>query len=193
MTIRSDAEPKPARSVPGQPDMWFFVLFEALVFTSYFAVYLFNRAENPALFLQSQARLNLGIGILNTLTMLVSSWSMARCVQAARAGQFRSALGNTLLTGAFGAVFLAVKVVEWATLIHRGYGFSTNDFFSYYFFLTAIHALHLLIGFVVLGVAVYQLRSPARRSQKAVETCATYWHTVDLLWVLIFSLLYVVR
>ncbi|CNN14912.1 cytochrome C oxidase%2C subunit III [Mycobacterium tuberculosis] len=53
--------------------------------------------------------------------------------------------------------------------------------------------MHLLIGFVVLGVAVYQLRSPARRSQHLVETCATYWHTVDFLWVLIFALLYVVR
>jgi nitric oxide reductase NorE protein len=53
--------------------------------------------------------------------------------------------------------------------------------------------VHLLIGFVVLGVVVYQLRSPARRSQELVETCATYWHTVDFLWVLIFALLYVVR
>ena len=59
--------------------------------------------------------------------------------------------------------------------------------------LTAIHFLHLLIGFVVLGVAVHQIRSPARRSQELVETCATYWHTVDLLWVLIFALLYVMR
>ena len=62
-----------------------------------------------------------------------------------------------------------------------------------YFFLTGIHFVHLLIGFVVLGVIVYQLRSPARRSQELVETCATYWHTVDFLWVLIFALLYVVR
>ena len=51
----------------------------------------------------------------------------------------------------------------------------------------------MLIGFIVLGVVVYQLRSPARRSQQLVETCATYWHTVDFLWVLIFALLYVVR
>ncbi len=74
-----------------------------------------------------------------------------------------------------------------------GNGFDTSDFFTYYFFLTGIHFVHLLIGFVVLGVAIYQLRSPARRSQQLVETCATYWHTVDFLWVLIFALLYVVR
>ncbi|MGN6335274.1 cytochrome c oxidase subunit 3, partial [Mycobacterium sp.] len=69
----------------------------------------------------------------------------------------------------------------------------SNDFFMYYFFLTGIHFVHLLIGFVVLGIIVYQLWSPARRSQELVETCATYWHTVDFLWVLIFALLYVVR
>ena len=64
---------------------------------------------------------------------------------------------------------------------------------SHYFFLTSIHCIHVLIGFVVLGVVVYQLWSPVRRSQQLVETCATYWHTVDFLWVLIFALLYVVR
>jgi nitric oxide reductase NorE protein len=62
-----------------------------------------------------------------------------------------------------------------------------------YFFLTGINLLHLLIGFITLGVITYQLRSPRRRSQEIVEICATYWHTVDLLWILIFSLLYVVR
>ena len=77
--------------------------------------------------------------------------------------------------------------------IEQGFSFTTDEFFSFYYFLTAIHFLHLLIGFVVLGVVVYQLRSPARRSQELVETCATYWHTIDFLWVLIFALLYVMR
>jgi nitric oxide reductase NorE protein len=90
-------------------------------------------------------------------------------------------------------VFLCVKVSEWVRLSSEGNGFDSNDFFTYYYFLTGIHFVHLLIGFVVLGVVVYQLRSPARRDQQLVETCATYWHTVDFLWVLIFALLYVVR
>ena len=74
-----------------------------------------------------------------------------------------------------------------------GNTFTSNEFFQHFFFLTSIHLLHLLIGFVVMGVAVYQLWSPARRSQQLIETCATYWHTVDFLWVLIFALIYVVR
>ena len=94
---------------------------------------------------------------------------------------------------AFAAVFLFSKVFEWARLVRVGDGPDSSDFFTYYFFLTGIHFVHLLIGFAVLGVVVYQLRSPKRRSQELVETCATYWHTVDFLWVLIFALLYVVR
>ncbi|MCV7441045.1 cytochrome c oxidase subunit 3 family protein [Mycobacterium paraense] len=182
-----------ARFVPGQPDMWAFVLFETLVFTGYFGFYLFYRSRSPGLFLHSQAQLDLRIGVVNTLVLLLSSWSVARCVQSARAGAYRAALRDVILTAAFAAVFLCVKVFEWARLVRAGNGFDSNDFFTYYFFLTGIHFVHLLIGFVVLGVVVYQLRGPARRSQEIIETCATYWHTVDFLWVLIFALLYVVR
>jgi nitric oxide reductase NorE protein len=182
-----------ARLVPGQPDMWAFVLFETLVFTAYFGFYLFFRARSPELFLHAQAQLDLRIGVFNTLVLLLSSWAVARCVQSARAGAYRAALRDVVVTAAFAAVFLFLKVFEWARLVHAGNSLDSNDFFTYYFFLTGIHFVHLLIGFVVLGVIVYQLRSPARRSQQIVETCATYWHTVDFLWVLIFALLYVVR
>ncbi len=182
-----------AKFVPGQPDMWAFVLFEALVFTSYFVVYMIFRTQSPELYLRSQAQLDLRIGVFETLVLLISSWSMARCVQASRARVFRSALINALATMVFGLVFLVSKLSEWAKYIHRGFGFSTNEFFQHYFFLTGIHFLHLLIGFVAVGVVVYQLRSPARRSQELVETGATYWHTVDFLWIVIFALLYVVR
>ncbi|MBV9090913.1 MAG: cytochrome c oxidase subunit 3 family protein [Mycobacteriaceae bacterium] len=184
---------KSAEFVPGQPDMWAFVMFEALVFASYFVVYMIFRTRSPELYLQSQARLDLRIGVVETLVLLMSSWSMARCVKASRAGAFRSALTNALFTVLFGVVFLVAKVFEWARVIRMGFGLSTNEFFSHYFFLTGIHFLHLLIGFIVLGVVVYQLWSPGRRSQELIETGATYWHTVDFLWVLIFALLYVVR
>jgi len=185
-----------ARSVPGQPDMWAFVLFETLVFTAYFGFYLFYRARSPDLFLHAQAQLDLGVGVFNTLVLLLSSWSMARCVQSARAGGYGPALRDVLLTGLCAVLFAFVKVSEWVRLTGAGNSMETNDFFTYYYLLTGIHFVHLLIGFVVLGVVVHQLRSPTRRApkiQENVETCATYWHTVDFLWVLIFALLYVVR
>jgi nitric oxide reductase NorE protein len=192
MTNAANAQPR-SRFVPGQPDMWAFVLFEALVFTAYFIVYIVHRTQTPDLFLQSQAHLDLRVGVFNTLVLLASSWSVARCVQAARERSYRAASANAFLTMLFGFVFLVSKVLEWATEVAAGFGVTTNEFFSFYYFLTAIHFLHLLIGFVVLAIAVYQIRSPARRSQEIIETCATYWHTVDLLWVLIFALLYVMR
>jgi nitric oxide reductase NorE protein len=191
------AEPRlektPTRFVPGQPDMWLFVLFEALLFTGYFSVYLVSRTQNQDLYLQSQADLDLRIGIVNTIVLLSSSWAIARCVRAAREGVYPAALRYAYLTVGFGAVFVISKVLEWIHEIGMGNTFTSDEFFAHYFFLTSLHCIHVLIGFIVLAVVVYQLRSPQRRVQQLVETGATYWHTVDFLWVLIFAMLYVVR
>ena len=181
-----------SKHVPGGRDIWVFVLFESLVFTSYFCVYLFNRTQHERAFLLGQSHLLLWLGVLETIVLLSSSWSMALCVQHAREGCFELATREAFLTAGLGFAFLVLKITEWARLIHMGHTFTSSQFFQYYFFLTAIHCVHLLIGFVVLGVLVYQLSSE-RRSQITVETCATYWHSVDFYWVLIFALLYVVR
>jgi len=181
------------RHIPGQPDMWFFVLFESLVFTSYFCVYLFVRTQHEKAFLQSQSHLLPGFGALETIVLLTSSWAVARSVQHARAARYAESQRDALLTAGCGLVFLALKIVEWIRLIHAGHTFTSSEFFQYYFFLTGMHLLHLLIGFIVLGVLVNQLSTANKRSQETVETCATYWHTVDFLWVLIFALMYVVR
>lgn len=179
--------------VPGQPDMWALVLFEAMLFTLYFTVYMVCRGLNTELFLQSQSLLDPRWGVLNTLVMLTSSWTIARCVQAAREGQYTAAMRHVIVTVIFGLLFVGLKVGEWSSEIQRGLTFTSNEFFSFYYFLTAIHFIHLLVGFGVLGIVIYQLRSPARRSQEVVETGATYWHLVDFLWVVIFALLYLIR
>jgi nitric oxide reductase NorE protein len=181
------------RRVPGQPDMWFFVLFESLIFTSYFCAYLYYRARHETAFLQSQSHLHLWLGVIQTIALLTSSWSVARCVETARADDYLAAQRNAVLTATFGVIFLGFKVAEWVLQIHSGNTFTSSDFFQYFYFLTVIHVVHLLIGFVSLGVLLYQLSSPKRRSQELIETCATYWHTVDFFWVLIFALLYVAR
>ena len=197
MTATDNAIPAPpsknARRVPGEPDMWFFVFFESLIFASYFCVYLFFRAQDERAFLQAQSHLSLVLGVLATIILLTSSLVMALCVQQARAGRHRVATRLVYVTAGLGLAFFALKTAEWVRLIHDGQTFTKNDFTQYYFFLTGMHALHLLIGFVVLGILVHQLSDPQRRSQEAVETCATYWHTVDLYWVMIFAMLYIVR
>jgi nitric oxide reductase NorE protein len=189
----TDVEDAPKDHIPGQPDMWLFVLFESMVFTAYFAVYLYYRAQHEQVFLQGQSHLNLPLGVADTIVLLTSSWSIARCVQNARAGHYRLAQRDAIITASFGVVFLALKVVEWVRQVRMHNTISSSDFFQHYYFLTGIHAIHLLIGFVVIGVLLYQLASPKRRSQELIETCATYWHTVDFLWVVIFAMLYVVR
>jgi nitric oxide reductase NorE protein len=179
--------------VLGQPDIWALVLFECLVFASYFIIYMLYRMHSPELFLRSQKHLNLNLGVANTLILLTSSWLIARCVQSAREKKFEVALRQVGLTLLLGALFVASKMIEWSTKVREGFEFTTNEFFWFYYFLTGIHVLHVLLGFAFLGVVVYQLWSPERRCQETVETGATYWHMVDFLWVIIFALLYVMR
>ncbi len=191
--ISAISEESPSGHIPGGRDIWVFVLFESAVFTSYFCVYLFNRTQHEQVFLVGQSHLLLWLGVLETIVLLTSSWAMARSVQHAWAGRYDASKRDALLTAGFGVLFLILKVVEWVRLIHAGHTFTSSEFFQYFFFLTAIHCIHLLIGFVVLGVLWYQLSDQKRRSQQTIETCATYWHSVDFFWVMIFALLYVVR
>jgi nitric oxide reductase NorE protein len=178
---------------PGDPDLWLFVVVESLVFTSYFCIYLYARTQSEQAFLEAQSALTMSLGVLDTIVLLTSSWAIARCVQHTRAARFEAAQRFALGTFGLGAVFFALKIAEWVHLIHDGHTFASSDFMQHYFFLTSIHAIHLVIGFVVLGFLVHQLADSRRRSVTTIETCATYWHTVDLFWVVIFALLYIVR
>jgi nitric oxide reductase NorE protein len=198
MTITEDTAPRdgPADELertPGEPDMWFFVLFESVVFTSYFCVYLYLRTQNEAAFLDAQSALHLPLGIVDTILLLTSSWTMARCALHARSANHSAAQHYAYLTAGLGAAFLAIKVIEWVSLIDEGHTFASSEFMTHFFFLTGMHAIHLLIGFVVLGVLIRQLANQRRRSLTTIETCTTYWHSVDLYWVIIFALLYVAR
>ena len=178
---------------PGDPDMWLFVMVESLVFTSYFCVYLYARTQDHHAFLEAQSALTIPLGILDTIVLLTSSWAIARCVQHTRAARYDAARRSALTTIGLGAVFFALKIVEWVHLIGDGHTFTSSEFMQHFFFLTSIHAVHLIIGFVVLGVLVRQLSDAHRRSTQTIETCSTYWHTVDLFWVVIFALLYIMR
>ncbi|MDR2857640.1 MAG: cytochrome c oxidase subunit 3 [Novosphingobium sp.] len=182
-----------APAYPGQPDMWVLVMIEGLTFAAYFVVYTYFYRQSPDLFLASQAHLDLTLGVVNTIILLTSSWSIARCVERSRAGDYKAALRNVLLTMAGGFLFAGIKLYEWSVEIGRGFTFTTNTFFSFYYFLTGIHLLHIIVGSIALFVVIHQLSSPARRAQEIIETGATYWHMVDFLWVIIFALLYVMR
>jgi nitric oxide reductase NorE protein len=178
---------------PGDRDLWLFVVIESLVFTSYFCVYVYARTQHQHAFLEEQSSLTVSLGIIDTIVLLTSSWTIARCVQQTRAAQYDNARRSALATFGLGAAFFALKIAEWVHLIGKGHTFTSSDFMQHFFFLTSLHAIHLIIGFVVLGVLIRELADPRRRSTLTIETCSTYWHTVDLFWVVIFALLYIVR
>jgi hypothetical protein len=90
-------------------------------------------------------------------------------------------------------VFIVFKAYEWSTEVGQGHTISSNNFFMFYYMLTGAHLLHVLLGLLILGVVARELRNPRRRRMFMVESGATYGHMVDLLWIVIFALLYVVR
>jgi nitric oxide reductase NorE protein len=189
---RVDGGGHPVHAI-GQGAMWIYIVGDLFIFGGWFVFYLVYRANDQVLFLESQAQLHQTLGMVNTLILLVSSWWVASCVNATRGGRYDEALRYAWLTKLAGALFVASKLYEWNTGIGAGHTFTSNYFFMFYYFLTAVHLFHVLTGFVVLGVLVRHLRSPALRSQVVIENCAAYWHMVDMLWVMIFALLYLLR
>jgi nitric oxide reductase NorE protein len=179
--------------LPGDVHMWVMVLGDLIIFGAYFIIFMIFRAMKPQEFLTSQEHLNINIGVLNTLVLLASSWFIARSVQAARAGDHAQALRLTDFGGLCGVAFIAIKAYEWSTKILQGYTISSNDFFMFYYMLTGVHLFHVSLGLLILGITVRELRNPRRQRIFMVESGATYWHMVDLLWIVIFALLYVMR
>jgi nitric oxide reductase NorE protein len=179
--------------LPGDMSMWVFVLGDMVIFGVYFIIFMVERTRQRSVFLASQQHLNQNIGLINTLVMVASSWFVARAVLAARSGDHRRA--SKLITGGglCGVVFILMKIVEWSLEISHGFTLPKNDFFTFYFMLTGVHLLHVVIGLIILGIVLRELRSPTLRRVSMVEAGATFWHMVDLLWIVLFALVYVMR
>ncbi|OBF12074.1 cytochrome C oxidase subunit III [Mycobacterium sp. ACS4331] len=188
-----ETDPAPARAhLPGDGDMWVMVLGDLIIFAGYFVVFMIYRAMNPDEFLQAQQHLAINLGVLNTVILLTSSWFVARAVLATRGGQYAHAVRLIYAGGFLGLLFMIVKGYEWYAKISAGHT-NAETFYSFYYVITGVHLVHVLIGLIVMGVLVRELRNPSRRRASMVESGAIYWHMVDLLWVLIFALLYVMR
>ena len=183
---------RPRNHLPGESSMWFFVVGDLIIFGVYFLAYMYYRGQDPELFLQSQAKLNLDVGALNTIVLLTSSLFVALGTSAALAG--RTADGARLFAGALalGVAFPVLKLFEYVPEIVDGSTPGTNLFFMYYFVMTGLHLCHVLLGLVILSFVIRNLRGPTPK-MTFVETGATYWHMVDVLWLVLFALLYVMR
>jgi nitric oxide reductase NorE protein len=185
----------PDPRVPGEPGLWVFLLGDMTVFGAFFVGVGVYRLAQPEVFRASAAHLVPGLGALNTVVLLTSSLLMATAVRALRAGR-GVAVVRRLLAGVLGCaiVFAAVKAVEYVGLVRDGHTPSSDVFFTLYFALTGIHLLHLVVGAgLVAGLVRVLSTGPEPWSRLAfTRGVASYWHMVDLLWVVLFPLLYLV-
>ena len=186
---------KRIRHLPGEPGIWIMICGDMMMFSIMFIVFLFYRRDDPELFQSSQSQLNQSFGLINTFFMLTSSWCVAMAVEAARARRIKSTVVLFRLGFACGLGFAIVKIAEYAQKISAGIVINTNDFYMYYYVFTGIHFLHVLIGMGVLAfMAQYATKgdfAPIKIGH--FESGASFWHLVDLLWIALFALLYLLK
>ncbi|KPV40461.1 cytochrome C oxidase [Thiohalorhabdus denitrificans] len=196
--MRTDPQPVAAglrRYPPGDLAMWVFILAELLVFGVFFAAYAFARAGNPALFNQYQANLDRTGGLINTALLLTGSYFAVRAVGAIRRGGAAACQRWLLAALATGGAFLLVKGAELVHHYGEGIRLSTNTFYMFYLSLTGFHFMHVIMGMVILAAVAAKARAGAYTAAEhtGVETGAAYWHMVDLVWLILFPLVYVMR
>jgi nitric oxide reductase NorE protein len=185
----------PGRRIPGEEGIWVFVLGDMTVFAVFFATFMYSRGKNPDTFARDHASLNVALGTVNTVLLLTSSLFVVLAVQRVLTGAHRSAPRLFGAALACGLGFVVVKAVEWSHLFGEGKTVGSGEFYSYYFMFTGIHLAHVLIGCAVLSRLIVMTRQPelTRRAPMLCEAGGIFWHMVDLLWVVLFALFYLMR
>jgi len=187
--------------------MWVFLATEVMFFGGMFLGYAVYRSSYPMAFGEASRRLDIVLGTLNTAILLTSSLTMAMAVHAAHQGKRRQLVGFLIGTIVLGSAFLGIKFYEYFQKFEehlvpgRGFALEGADprhaqlFFSFYFAMTGMHAVHMIIGIVMMGVLiVFALRGKySERYYNPVEMAGLYWHFVDIVWVFLFPLLYLVE
>jgi nitric oxide reductase NorE protein len=179
-------------SLPGDPGVWVFIGADMCAFALLFLLFEIGRIGHPVLYERSRAMLNPVFGFLNTVILLSSSLFMAMAVSDARERRLSGVRRNLLLALLVGSGFGISKVFEYKSKIDAGITMLSNEFFSYYFVLTGIHFVHFIVGMVVLLTcrAMAHGSEIDRRYMVWIESGGCYWHMVDLLWVILFPMLY---
>jgi nitric oxide reductase NorE protein len=193
--MHTDARIDFANPLPGDFAIWIFIFAELVVFGVLFAAYAFARSANLDLFNASQLTLNRTTGFVNTLVLITSSYFVVRATQSIKAGS--SITCGHWLVGALGlgGVFLVLKLLEFHQDFAQGINLSTNLFYMFYLALTFFHFMHVLMGMTILGVVTYKAYNKrySAKNHTGVETGASYWHMVDLVWIILFTLVYVIH
>jgi len=184
--------------------MWLFLVNEVMFFGGLFTTYVVYRTAFPEAFHDGSHHLDIGLGAFNTFVLLTSSLTMALSVHAAQVSKRAMLVTNLILTQILGAIFLGVKAYEywhkWHDHVIPGASFRWDGpdahhvqlFFSLYFAMTGLHALHMVVGAGLLMVLIVRARQGMFNSNyyTPVEMVGLYWHFVDLVWIFLFPLLY---
>jgi cytochrome c oxidase subunit 3 len=186
--------------------MWLFLVTEILFFGGLFTAYAVYRHQYPIAFAEASRHLDITLGTFNTAVLIVSSLTMALAVWSAAVGRRKGIVLFLILTMALGAVFLGVKAVEYSHKFHDhlvpGPSFQfpgpharpAEIFYSLYFTMTGLHAAHMVVGIGLLTVLLLQARKGRYTPEyhTPVEVSGLYWHFVDIVWIFLFPLLYLI-
>src|ERR1700722_4234798 len=183
-----------AQGAPGTDGLWTFVFIDMVIFLMIFLTFMSERLGHVELYAASQLHLKVIFGFANTLILLTSSWRVVEAIQAARRSDgtgIRWFLGWAWLLG---LAFSIDKFVEYTLTIRAGITPATNAFFSFYFFITIVHFLHVIAGMLFIGYCRGNARHRAGTAGyiTGLENVGLFWHFVDVLWIFIFPLLYLV-
>lgn len=184
--------------------MWLFIFTELLLFGGLFLVYSIFRAQYPTSFHEGSLELSVTIGAINTVVLLFSSMTVAMALTAMQKNNPKLAMILIGITLFCAAVFMFNKYIEWGAKFHHGlYPGSElmhlldrghHLYFSLYFFMTGLHALHIIIGMTLLIVCLLKVKNASINNKDYVllENGALYWHLVDLIWIFLFPLMYLI-
>lgn len=189
----TDADPRTRRRIPGIEGVWVLIAGDMVIFALLFGSFMHARNADVGAFEAARHALGLTRGGINTLLLLTSSWCVVMALRSARRGVGSRAL--MFLSGGIvgGAGFVVSKVLEYAQEASAGHTPGSGGFFMYYFMLTGIHLVHVLVGTGILTAFWVRWRRGTPVATPGFESAAIFWHMVDLLWVVLFPLLYLLR
>lgn len=187
--------------------MWIFMVTEILMFGGLFAAYIVFRLWYPDLFTQASAQLDTFWGAVNTVVLIGSSLTVAMAIKSAQLNQIKNIAINLGITLALAGVFMVIKYFEWTHKFDLGifpgefYAFDgiehekANVFYSLYYLMTGLHGIHVLIGMGLMGWLLWRSLKGHFNSEyyTPVEITGLYWHLVDIIWIFLFPLFYLIE
>ena len=184
-----------AKNIPGSLAIWFAILAEMSEFAIMFIVYFLAKVHNPELFYEGPTKLNTLAGTTNTLIMLTSSFFVVRAVFAIRDNKPKQSANWLWGAVICGLIYLIIKVFEYQWNTAQGLATETNIFYGVYYYVTFNHFLHVGWGTAGLIWVIYRINTGIYTSNEheGLINMAVYWHMIDLAWITIFPLLYVIR